>query len=403
MTRVMHPTECTPIYFSDTTTLRMDSSASRNQLFWYACVCLIAAAAIRAAYALLVDPSELTHTSYWTLKWVVAYVVFVTSYVLMPNDGATTMTRRHAELLLIQAISGVALVWLFPNFIVTFLLIVVVWQFALLLDFRTALAATVLLVVIMGLIQCEGETRGKLVLVVATCAGLQFFAMCAAQLVRSEIATRQQLARANLELQATQSVLREGARLNERLRIARDLHDTVGHSLTTLSVHLDVASRLTHGSAAEHVGLARSVAGDLLNQVRDVVNRFRVEPLDIRVALEKLAGGVQGLHVSLCLPAELTITDTARAEAIVHCIQEAITNTIRHARARKLVVEIREQADELIVKTFDDGRGGRFAPGNGLKGMRERFEDLGGSLSFRSSDGQGFTVEGVLPLSGNAS
>jgi signal transduction histidine kinase len=278
-----------------------------------------------------------------------------------------------------------------------------VWQLALLLDFRMAFAATLLLVVIMGIIQCEGETRGKLVLVVATCAGLQFFAMCAAQLVRSEIIARHQLARVNSELQATQAILREGARLSERLRIARDLHDTVGHSLTTLSVHLDVATRLTDGPAAEHVVLARSVAGDLLNQVRDVVSRFRIEPLDLRAALEKLADGAQGLDVTLRLGESLTIADTATAEAIVHCVQETITNTLRHAQAHKLRVEIREESDALVVETLDDGLGGPFRPGNGLKGMRERFENLGGTLTFASSDHQGFRIEGVLPITKDAS
>lgn len=380
----------------------MNFPNSRNRLFWYACVCLIVAAAVRAAYAVLVDPSELTHTSYWTLKWIVAYTTFVVSYALTPNDGAIAVTRRRAQLLLVQALSAVALVWLYPSFVVTFLLIVVVWQLALLLDFPWALAATTTIVIIMGIIQCEGETRGKLVLVVATCAGLQYFAMCAAQLVRSEIAARQQLAHANAELQAAQSILREGARLSERLRIARDLHDTVGHSLTTLSVHLDVASRLTNGSAAQHIVLARSVAGDLLNQVRDVVSRFRVEPLDVRDTLEKLAAGAQGLRVSLRLTDRLMVADTVTAEAIVHCVQEAITNTIRHAHAQELVVDIGEHEQQLVVKVRDDGRGGSFRPGNGLKGMRERFEELGGRLAFTSSDRQGFAIEGALPISGSA-
>lgn len=399
----MHVRKHRTLHWTSLTETPMNFPNSRNRLFWYACVCLIVAAAVRATYAVMVDPSELTHTSYWTPKWIAAYTVFVVSYALTPNDGAVAMTRRRMQLLLIQALSAVALVWLYPSFVVTFLLIVVVWQLALLLDFPWALAATTTLVVIMGIIQCEGETRGKLVLVVATCAGLQYFAMCAAQLVRSEIFARQQLARANAELQAAQSILREGARLSERLRIARDLHDTVGHSLTTLSVHLDVAQRLTDGPATEHVVLARAVAGDLLNQVRDVVSRFRVEPLDLRIALERLAAGAQGLRVSLRIADNLAVADTATAEAIVHCVQEAITNTIRHAYARELVVEVFEQGDELVVKTHDDGRGGAFRPGNGLKGMRERFEELGGKLAFESNEGRGFTVEGVLPMTGNAS
>lgn len=381
----------------------MNSLALRHKLFWYACICLVAAVAVRAGYALLFDPSDLTHTPHWSVKWIVAYVVFAAAYGLMPRDASMMMTARRAALLLIQTAAGVILVWLFPSFVVTFLLIIVVWQLALLLDFRQAFVATVVLVVIMGVIQCTGETRAKIALVIATCAGLQFFALCAAQLARSEIAARDELARANTELQAAQVILRESTRLNERLRIARDLHDVMGHTLTTLAIHLDVASRLAEGPAVEHVNLARSVAGGMLDQVRSVVSRFRVQPLDVRAALEKLVVSVRDLRVVLRLPPDLEIMDAARAETIIHCVQEVITNTLRHAHAQELVIDVRNKAGEVIVTTRDDGRGGRIIPGNGLAGMRERFEMLGGSLTIQSREGRGFAIRGVLPLAGSLS
>jgi signal transduction histidine kinase len=102
--------------------------------------------------------------------------------------------------------------------------------------------------------------------------------------------------------------------------------------------------------------------------------------------------------VLLRLPPDLTTSDPARAETIVRCVQEVITNTLRHAHARELVIEMRNEAGGLIITAQDDGRGGRFTPGNGLEGMRERFEDLGGSLAITSTEGTGFTVKGVLPL-----
>lgn len=381
----------------------VDQLALRHRLLWYACVAIIAGAAVRAGYAAFFDPAHFAATPLWGLKWGFAYAVFVVAYWLMPTDGSIAMTGRRACLLGIQAIAGLALVWLYPNFVVTFLLIVVVWQFALLLDFRHAFAITVVLVIALAAIQCTDETGEMTILVGVVCGGLQLFALCAAQLARSEIAARDELTRANAELRTAHALLQENARLGERLRIARDLHDVMGHTLTTLTIHLDVAGRLTSGPATEHVAHARAAAGELLEQVRSVVSRFRVQPLELRGALERLAAGAQGLQVLLRLPPDLEVSDPARAETIVRCVQEVITNTMRHARARELVIEVRSEYGGLIITAQDDGHGGRFTPGHGLEGMRERFETLGGSLAVSSTEGAGFIVKGVLPLVESAS
>lgn len=376
----------------------MDPLALRHRLLRYACLAIVIGAAIRTGYAALYDPVHLAATSHWAVKWTVTYAVFVAAYWLMPSDGSLTMTTRKAWLLAIQTITGLVLSWLYPNFVVAFLLIVVVWQLALLLNFRHAFAITVAQVVALASIQCTGETGEMTMIVAVVCGGLQLFALCAAQLARGEIVARDELTRANAELRTAQALLHESARLGERLRIARDLHDVMGHTLTTLTIHLDVAGRLTSGPAAEHLAHARTAAGELLEQVRSVVSRFRLEPFDLRAALEKLAAGAQGLQVSLRLPPGLAVSDPARAEAIVRCVQEVITNTTRHARARELVIELRNEGGGLTITAQDDGRGGRFTPGNGLEGMRERFETLGGSLAISSTEGAGFLIKGMLPL-----
>lgn len=376
----------------------VDQLALRHKLLWYACVAIVAGAAVRAVYAGLYEPTHLAATSHWAVEWTVTYVVFVVAYWLMPSDGSITMTRRRASLLTIQTIAGLALVWLYPNFVVAFLMIVVVWQLALLLDFRRALAITSAQIIALAAIQCTGQTGAMTVLVAVVCGGLQLFALCAAQLARGEITARDELARTNAELRTAQALLHESARLGERLRIARDLHDVMGHTLATLTIHLDVAGRLTSGPAAEHVAHARTAAGELLDQVRSVVSRFRVEPLDLRAALATLAAGAPGLRVQLRLPPDLAVADPARAEAIVRCVQEVITNAMRHARARELVIEVRNEHGGLTITAQDDGRGGQFTPGNGLEGMRERFENLGGSLAISSAAGAGFLIKGTLPL-----
>jgi signal transduction histidine kinase len=378
----------------------MDQFARRDRLMRYACIAMIAAAGLWATYSGLFDQSHITATPYWAIKWTVAYAVFVVAYALMPSGGSGTMTARQGWSVALQALSAFALVWLYHSFIVACLLVVVAWQLALLLDFRYAIAATAAQLIALAMIRCAEDTSAMAILVVVTCGGFQLFAVCAAQLLRSERAARDELARANTELTATQALLDESARMAERLRIARDLHDVMGHTLTTLTIHLDVASKLTSGAAAEHVAHARTASAELLDQVRTVVSRFRsAQPINLHSALEKLAESARGLlDVRLQIPPDLAVSDPARAETVIRCVQEVITNAMRHAHARQLVIEVRQPGSGISIIAHDDGQGGEFAAGSGLAGMRERFEMLGGRLSIRSAAGEGFTVEGILPL-----
>jgi signal transduction histidine kinase len=94
----------------------------------------------------------------------------------------------------------------------------------------------------------------------------------------------------------------------------------------------------------------------------------------------------------------VSISDPAQAEAIVRCVQEAITNAIRHARAEALAIELKRDGQGPVVITAEDnGRGGPFRMGHGLTGMRERFELLGGSLAVSSTAGAGFALRATLP------
>jgi signal transduction histidine kinase len=253
----------------------------------------------------------------------------------------------------------------------------------------------------LALMKCVDQADGMSLLVLVSTCGFELFAVSAAHLARSEASARQSLATVNAELRATHALLADNARMAERLRISRDLHDVLGHNLTSLTVHLDVASRLAQGAGVEHVRCARTIAGTLLDEVRGVVSQIRVQPVDLRATLLSLTEGLPGLRVDLVLPDELTALDPARADAILRCVQELITNTLRHAQAQELSIEIRQSLDgALSIAARDDGRGGEVVEGHGLAGMRERFEALGGSLSIACAPGRGFSVQGQIPALG---
>lgn len=213
---------------------------------------------------------------------------------------------------------------------------------------------------------------------------------------RREAKAREDLAIAHAELRAATALLESSARNAERLRISRDLHDVIGHELTALALELEVASHAVAGPAADHVQRARTIAKDLLRDVRQTVGQLR-EERDLRPTLEALVTGLPGLTVDLRVQEEIPVAGE-RALAVVRCVQEVVTNALRHAQAERVTVDVVSDSAGLRLRTADDGRGVEgVTPGNGLTGIQERFADLGGSVAFDSHPGGGFRVEARVP------
>jgi signal transduction histidine kinase len=250
--------------------------------------------------------------------------------------------------------------------------------------------------------------RQPLIAVIASAAAVAFqlFGLAALRLFAGEQQARQELASANAELRAVQPLLDQSSRMAERLRIARELHDVIGHHLTALSVNLDLASRLSADGAAEPVGRARTIARDLLAQVRQVVGTAREETvLDLRPALRALAGQVSEPRIHIAYPDDLPLhlTDPERAQTVLRCVQEIVTNALRHAAARNVWIEITREGETLRIQGRDDGRGAiALRPGHGLLGMRERLESTGGRLEIAARPGAGVELTAVMPLAWDA-
>ncbi|TDD44637.1 two-component sensor histidine kinase [Nonomuraea terrae] len=211
-----------------------------------------------------------------------------------------------------------------------------------------------------------------------------------------EARMRQKLAEAHTELRTAGALLAESTRADERLRIARELHDLLGHQLTVLALELEVASHQATPPASEHVARARRLAGDLLADVRTTVGELRRRAPDLRDTLERIVAELPEPVVHLTID-DAVEADEERTAALVRCVQEVVTNTIRHAAAGRLWIEI--TADEKGGLTFtarDDGRGAdRIVPGNGLRGIAERAEALGGRAHFWAE--RGFHVVAEMP------
>jgi signal transduction histidine kinase len=236
--------------------------------------------------------------------------------------------------------------------------------------------------------------------VITKSLAFQLLLVFTAQAVRREVETARALAETNRELQAAQAVIATSVRDAERLRISRELHDAWGHELTALGLQLEIASHVVEpGKAGDHVMQAKDLTRSLLATVRDVVSTLReAERCDLKATLEALARSVPTpvIHVDIA-PGVKVGAD--QAHALARCAQEAVTNAVRHSRAANLWLELSTDGQGVRLVARNDGEPRRpVAPsGNGLVGMRERIEQLGGRLAVQMEAGIGFTVEAWLP------
>ncbi len=226
----------------------------------------------------------------------------------------------------------------------------------------------------------------------------QVIADATTRLLVEETAARERLAAANAELESARALLARTTRLAERARIARDLHDLLGHHLTALSLNLEVASHLSEGDARRHVETAQSITKLLLGDVRGVVDALRQDPdVDLPAALRNLGDGIPRPRIHIEVAPELAVEDPGAGEVILRCAQEIVTNAVRHARAENVWLEIDRSGADVRIEARDDGCGAQAVrSGNGLLGLRERFEQRGGAFSFATAPGRGFRVTAVL-------
>jgi signal transduction histidine kinase len=233
-----------------------------------------------------------------------------------------------------------------------------------------------------------------------------YLGICALAFIASVVASqqteeREALRRLNSELRATRALLAESSRLAERMRIARELHDLIGHHLTALSLNLEVASHVCNEDAGAHVRKAQATAKHLVADVREAVSELRQDDaIDLTQALRGLTEGVPGLKVHVSMPPRFSVEDPRRAQVLLRCAQEIITNTARHAGARGLWLTFAYAGPSLLgLHARDDGRGAAQPEvGNGLSGMRERLAEFGGSMVLDTAPGEGFALTVRLPL-----
>lgn len=202
-----------------------------------------------------------------------------------------------------------------------------------------------------------------------------------------------------------EALLAEQTRYGERMAIARELHDLMGHHLAALSLHLQLGDALLarddRPGAAQAVGKAQVVAAQLLADVREAVSQQRgSQRIDLSQALQALADGIASTRVELEMDEAARDLGPRVAHALLRSVQEAVTNSVRHAGANRVQVKLQAQNEWVAVSIDDDGRGAprwdAAQAGNGLTGMAERMNELGGQMRVARSS-PGFRIELTCP------
>jgi signal transduction histidine kinase len=339
--------------------------------------------------------------------WLIAYITFGVGYWLVTRALGVRRPRWYdLLLLLLLTASAIAVSQFSGSGLGGILLLVLAGVLPWLLPLRIGIPWLVLqhVALVPVFVRGQGFTVVEAILQAALFVGYSSFTFITALVARRQAEAREQQARLNSELRATRALLAESSRLSERMRISRDLHDLLGHHLTALSLNLEVAGHLSEGKVQEHVRQAHTLARLLLTDVREAVSRLREDgTVELGIALRTLIEGVSSLEIHLEMPQPFTVEDPERANVLLRCTQEIITNAVRHADASHLWLRFVQTAGTLQIEARDDGRGAdQFMPGNGLRGMRERLIQHCGSVDIHTSRGQGFALTLHLPMENSA-
>lgn len=199
-------------------------------------------------------------------------------------------------------------------------------------------------------------------------------------------------------LRLSHEEVRRLAATAERERIGRDLHDLLGHTLSLITLKMELSRKLFErdpARAQRELAEAEQIARDALAQVRSAVTGFRAADMAAEIASAHLLLESSRVHLRHAPPPPMPGWIEC---GLAMVLREAVTNIARHAQASEAMIALRVEAGVVVLEVADDGRGGVSANGNGLAGMRERVAALGGTLRIDSPRGGGTRLTVTVPL-----
>ena len=204
--------------------------------------------------------------------------------------------------------------------------------------------------------------------------------------------------RMNRQLRKANEEVEHLAKVAERERIARDLHDVLGHTLSVITLKSELAGKLIDRDpqrAGKEIREVEEISRQALSEVRDAIRGYRSKGLAAELVQAKATLETAGISVQC--DAATTVQLPAMQESVLSlAVREGVTNVVRHARATNCRLRLDQHNGSCRLEIADDGQGFATMEGNGLRGMRERVEMLGGTLERENKSGTTLVI--TLPL-----
>jgi two-component system sensor histidine kinase DesK len=310
---------------------------------------------------------------------------FALIFILITNDIIPNLSLGWTQAAIgLQALLVLMLSYSVSNSLLAILLII--WASLLPEFFSRRYGILLMLTVNLGLflIAKEHWQRSDALFSTLLFTGFQFFSFSSSLAKVSEKKARQEQERLNQQLIATRSLLAQTSQQQERLRIARDLHDIIGHELTALTLQLEVLSHKAPLELKESVQQSKTLAKALLGNIRSVVREKRHQTdLELVTPLEAIVARLPG--VSISCDSQVKLQSTELAQELLCVLQEGISNAVRHGKANQLHFMMQYAEHKLVISLTDNGRGTQFVPGAGLLGMQERLMPFSGVIDIEKT------------------
>ncbi|UWZ81971.1 sensor histidine kinase [Occallatibacter riparius] len=326
-----------------------------------------------------IQPVERNSRPYW-VQFAVVYVVFLALYV----GVIYARSRRTAYLFL----AGLAVlgVWYFPINLSASGIVVYVVALAPFVTDSLAVCIGIFISISGALI-----AEGLLLHVNPWAWGFPLF-ICLA--VGSANTVAAQRMRANQKLSLAQEEIEHLAKVAERERIARDLHDVLGHTLSLVVLKSELAGKLLDHNperAGKEIHEVEQIARTALAEVREAIRGYRAEGL--AAELDRARATLDAAGVTLDCASSAPKMLPAQETVLSLIVREAVTNIVRHAHASHCHISLEQRGRQIVLGIEDDGRGGIRQEGNGLRGMRERVESIEGRFHILSENGTRLVIE----------